>query len=107
MIVSIPLNTLVAQALKKMQEKQMKNRDKRTRLMSELLANIKRRVTPAVTYNGWLMIELFYSIKLYAWEYAFVRKISFVRNQEELKMLKKIGIVTVCRISKMVLAFGR
>ena len=42
MIVSIPLNTLVAQALKNMQEKQMKNRDKRTRLMSELLANIKR-----------------------------------------------------------------
>jgi ATP-binding cassette, subfamily C (CFTR/MRP), member 1 len=42
MIVSIPLNTLVAQALKKMQEQQMKNRDKRTRLMSELLANIKR-----------------------------------------------------------------
>lgn len=42
MIVSIPLNTFVAQVLKKMQEKQMKNRDKRTRLMSELLANIKR-----------------------------------------------------------------
>jgi ABC-type bacteriocin/lantibiotic exporter with double-glycine peptidase domain len=75
MMISIPLNTLVAQVLKKMQEKQMKNRDKRTRLMSELLANIK-------------------SIKLYAWEYAFIRKILFVRNQQELKVLKKIGIVT-------------
>src|SRR5258705_11657105 len=102
MIVSIPLNTLVAQALKKMQEKQMKNRDKRTRLMSELLANIKRRVTPAVTCNECLMIKLFYSIKLYAWEYAFVRKLSFVRNQEKLKMLRKIGIVTVSRLSKIV-----
>ena len=42
MIVSIPLNTLIARFLKKLQEKQMKNRDKRTRLMSDLLANIRR-----------------------------------------------------------------
>ena len=42
MIISVPLNTLVAKALKGMQEKQMNNRDRRTRLMSELLANIKR-----------------------------------------------------------------
>lgn len=42
MIVSIPLNTVIARYLKKLQEQQMKNRDKRTRLMSELLANIRR-----------------------------------------------------------------
>ena len=42
MIFSIPLNTFIARILKKMHETQMKNRDKRTRLMSELLANIKR-----------------------------------------------------------------
>lgn len=35
------------------------------------------------------------SIKLYAWENAFIRKILFVRNEQELKMLRKIGIVTV------------
>jgi ABC-type multidrug transport system fused ATPase/permease subunit len=75
MIFSIPLNTTIARMLKKMQEEQMKNRDRRTRLMSELLANIK-------------------SIKLYAWEYAFVRRVLHVRNDLELKMLKKIGIVT-------------
>ncbi|KAG2035311.1 P-loop containing nucleoside triphosphate hydrolase protein [Suillus americanus] len=75
MIFSIPLNTTIARMLKKMQEQQMKNRDKRTRLMSELLANIK-------------------SIKLYAWEYAFIRRVLHVRNDLELKMLKKIGIVT-------------
>ncbi|KAI0731222.1 metal resistance protein YCF1 [Earliella scabrosa] len=75
MIVSIPLNTLIARFLKKLQEKQMKNRDKRTRLMSDLLANIR-------------------SIKLYAWENAFIRWISNVRNDEELKMLRKIGVVT-------------
>ncbi|KAF9473354.1 multidrug resistance-associated ABC transporter [Pholiota conissans] len=75
MVISIPLNTFIARILKRMQEQQMKNRDKRTRLMSELLANIK-------------------SIKLYAWEYSFIRKIAEVRNNQELKMLKKIGIVT-------------
>ncbi|KAI6044047.1 P-loop containing nucleoside triphosphate hydrolase protein [Pisolithus marmoratus] len=75
MIFSIPLNTFMARFLKKMQEKQMKNRDRRTRLMTELLANIK-------------------SIKLYAWEYAFMRRILHVRNDLELKMLKRIGITT-------------
>ena len=54
----------------------MKNRDKRSRLMSELLANIR-------------------SIKLYAWENTFIRRISEVRNNQELKTLRKIGFVTV------------
>lgn len=36
-----------------------------------------------------------HSIKLYAWENAFIRKILFVRNEEEMKMLRKIGVVTV------------
>ncbi|KAF9048225.1 multidrug resistance-associated ABC transporter [Hymenopellis radicata] len=75
MVVSVPLNTFIARILKRMQEQQMKNRDKRTRLMSELLSNMK-------------------SIKLYAWEYAFMRKIFIVRNDMELKMLRKIGIAT-------------
>ncbi|EIN06055.1 multidrug resistance-associated ABC transporter [Punctularia strigosozonata HHB-11173 SS5] len=75
MIFSIPLNTFIARFLKRLQEQQMKNRDKRTRLMSELLANIR-------------------SIKLYAWEHAFIRRILQVRNDEELRMLRKIGIAT-------------
>ena len=76
MVFSIPLNAAIARVLKRMQETQMKNRDKRTRMMSELLNNIK-------------------SIKLYAWENAFIRRILEVRNQQELKMLRKIGIATV------------
>ncbi|KAG8218181.1 multidrug resistance-associated protein 1 [Butyriboletus roseoflavus] len=75
MFFSIPLNTLIARTLKDMHSQQMKHRDKRTRLMSELLANIK-------------------SIKLYAWEYAFIRRVLRVRNDLELKMLRKIGIVS-------------
>ncbi|KAI9464554.1 P-loop containing nucleoside triphosphate hydrolase protein [Lactarius psammicola] len=73
MIFSVPLNTFIANLMKNLQIQQMKNKDKRSRLMSELLANIR-------------------SIKLYAWEHAFLRRILFVRNEQELKMLKKIGI---------------
>ncbi|KAG8835556.1 hypothetical protein FRC17_002476 [Serendipita sp. 399] len=43
------------------------------RLMSELLNNIK-------------------SIKLYAWEKFFIAKILQVRNEQELKLLRKIGV---------------
>jgi ATP-binding cassette subfamily C (CFTR/MRP) protein 1 len=42
MIFSVPLNTMIANFLKNLQVKQMKSKDKRSRLMSELLANIKR-----------------------------------------------------------------
>ena len=58
MIVSIPLNTFIAGILKKLQEKQMKNRDKRTRLMSELLGNIRRSVlyvTRCVAFPDWAL----------------------------------------------------
>nr|GAT42967.1 predicted protein [Mycena chlorophos] len=74
MVGSIPLTTAIARRLKKMQQQQMKNRDERTRLMSELLANIR-------------------SIKLYAWESAFMKRIFSVRNDRELKMLRKIGLL--------------
>ncbi|TFY83303.1 hypothetical protein EWM64_g713 [Hericium alpestre] len=87
MIFSIPLNTVIARSLKRLQEKQMKNRDKRTRLMSELLANIK-------------------SIKLYAWEHAFIRRILFVRNDLELKMMRKIAIFSIAQVmSNIIEAF--
>ncbi len=80
-----------------MQEQQMKNRDKRTRLMSELLSNIKRFVRWQSFFAACqvLIIWAIFSIKLYAWEYSFLRKILDVRNNQELKMLKRIGIVTV------------
>ncbi|KAJ7077902.1 P-loop containing nucleoside triphosphate hydrolase protein [Mycena belliarum] len=80
MVLSIPLSTSIARVLKRMQEQQMKNRDERTRLMSELLSNIK-------------------SIKLYAWESAFMRKISAVRNDKELRMLRKIGLLNSFNMS--------
>lgn len=80
MILSIPLNTFIAGIMQRLQKEQMKNRDKRTRLMSELLANIR-------------------SIKLYAWEYSFIRKILETRNDQELKMLRKIGTITALNVT--------
>ena len=73
----------------------MKNRDKRTRLMSELLANIRRSVHAMLFGKRQLVTpRVLYSIKLYAWENAFMRRILAVRNDQEIRMLRKIGIAT-------------
>ena len=74
MVVSIPINTALARYMRSLAEQTMKVKDKRTRLMNEILTNIK-------------------SIKLFAWEEAFTAKLFQVRNNEELKLLKKSGVV--------------
>jgi len=72
MILSIPLNGLIARVMKTLQKEQMRNKDSRTRLMTEILNNMK-------------------SIKLYAWGQAFMKKLNYVRNDQELNTLRKIG----------------
>ncbi|KAJ5906784.1 Metal resistance protein YCF1 [Penicillium subrubescens] len=72
MILMIPLNGVIARMMKKLQIIQMKNKDSRTRLMTEILNNMK-------------------SIKLYAWNTAFMNKLSHIRNDLELNTLRKIG----------------
>ncbi|KAL8890967.1 MAG: hypothetical protein Q9215_001968 [Flavoplaca cf. flavocitrina] len=72
MILMIPLNGLIARVMKRLQKEQMKNKDSRTRLMTEILNNMK-------------------SIKLYAWSTAFMNKLNIIRNDQELKTLRKIG----------------
>ncbi|GFF33953.1 metal resistance protein YCF1 [Aspergillus lentulus] len=72
MILMIPLNGVIARMMKKLQIIQMKNKDSRSRLMTEILNNIK-------------------SIKLYAWNTAFMNKLSHIRNDLELNTLRKIG----------------
>ncbi|TIC23626.1 hypothetical protein E3Q12_01940 [Wallemia mellicola] len=74
MIISIPVTTVIARYVKKLSLEQMKIKDKRTHVMNELLTNIK-------------------SIKLFAWEDSFIQRLLQIRNNEELKLLKKIGIV--------------
>jgi ATP-binding cassette, subfamily C (CFTR/MRP), member 1 len=72
MIIMIPINGLIARFMKTLQKEQMKNKDSRTRLIAEIVNNMK-------------------SIKLYAWGSAFMNKLNYVRNDQELKTLRKIG----------------
>ncbi|KAF4625390.1 hypothetical protein G7Y89_g12777 [Cudoniella acicularis] len=72
MILMIPINGLIARLMKRLQKEQMKNKDSRTRLIAEIVNNMK-------------------SIKLYAWGSAFMQKLNYVRNDQELKTLRKIG----------------
>ncbi|KAF2157986.1 hypothetical protein K461DRAFT_290245 [Myriangium duriaei CBS 260.36] len=72
MVAMIPLNAIIAKIAKTLQKKQMKNKDARTRLMTEILNNMK-------------------SIKLYAWSTAFMNKLNHIRNDLELNTLRKIG----------------
>lgn len=77
MLISLPINTFISRIQKRLQRQLMATKDVRTRLMSEILNNIK-------------------SIKLYGWEKAFTDKVFHARNDMELKMLRKIGIVMSC-----------
>ncbi|KAF7543595.1 hypothetical protein G7Z17_g10612 [Cylindrodendrum hubeiense] len=72
MIVMMPIQGFVARIMKNMQKDQMKNKDARSRLINEIINNMK-------------------SIKLYAWGSAFMNKLNFVRNEQELKNLRRIG----------------
>lgn len=72
MIIMIPINGIIARFMKRLQKQQMKNKDSRSRLIAEIINNMK-------------------SIKLYAWSTAFMNKLNHVRNDLELKNLRKIG----------------
>ncbi|CAK7896814.1 metal resistance protein Ycf1p [[Candida] anglica] len=73
MLIMIPLNAAIAKYQKKLQKTQMKNKDERSRLISEILNNIK-------------------SLKLYGWEQPYLARLNHVRNEKELKNLKRMGI---------------
>ncbi|ORY80748.1 P-loop containing nucleoside triphosphate hydrolase protein, partial [Leucosporidium creatinivorum] len=75
MIASMPLTAMIARIQTRLQRQQMKNKDQRTSIMSEILNNIR-------------------SIKLYAWENSFAQKLFDVRNNKELVMLRKMGYLS-------------
>ncbi|KAA1102965.1 hypothetical protein PGT21_001583 [Puccinia graminis f. sp. tritici] len=79
-LLSIPLNIGLARLQSRLQKLQMKNKDSRTRLMNEILNNIR-------------------SIKLYTWENAFTSKLFAIRNERELGTLRKIGYLSSASIS--------
>ena len=72
MIAMVPVNGVIARIMKTLQKEQMANKDSRTRLMTEILNNMK-------------------TIKLYAWTTAFINKLNHIRNDLELRTLRKIG----------------
>ncbi|KAF2490569.1 multidrug resistance-associated protein 1 [Lophium mytilinum] len=72
MLIMIPVNGFIARIMKTLQKQQMTNKDSRTRLMTEILNNMR-------------------SIKLYAWTTAFFKRLNYIRNDLELKTLRKIG----------------
>ncbi|KAG5922873.1 hypothetical protein E4U42_005186 [Claviceps africana] len=72
MIVMMPAQGWIARIMKNLQKDQMKNKDARSRLINEIVTNMK-------------------SIKLYAWGAAFMNKLNYVRNEKELKNLRRIG----------------
>nr|XP_036584697.1 ABC metal ion transporter [Colletotrichum truncatum]KAF6794347.1 ABC metal ion transporter [Colletotrichum truncatum] len=72
MIIMMPAHGFIARLMRNLQKEQMKNKDKRSRLINEIINNMK-------------------SIKLYAWGAPFMNKLNFVRNDLELKNLRKIG----------------
>ena len=80
--------------MKRMQIKQMNIRSKRTAQMTETLNNIRRYAYQSTAVETQKFIGRIHSIKLYGWEYAFMRKIAEVRT-EELAQLKKIGLTIV------------
>ena len=68
MICSIPLNAYVARLQTNLQKRQMKNKDQRTRIMSEIMNNIR-------------------TIKLSCWENSFAQRVSILlkRDRQTLK----------------------
>ncbi|EPX71531.1 glutathione S-conjugate-exporting ATPase Abc2 [Schizosaccharomyces octosporus yFS286] len=73
-VLLLPCNVFIANIFKRFQNIQMHNKDARSRLMTEIINNIR-------------------SIKLYAWENIFIQKLFNLRNSKELRMLKKIGYI--------------
>ena len=71
MVLMGPLNAIVARKMKGLQIDQMKNKDRRNKMMDEILNGMK-------------------IIKLYAWEDSFKQKVNSIR-EKEIGALKKIA----------------
>lgn len=69
MIILIPINAFIANKVKTLQIRQMKNKDERVKLMNEILSGIK-------------------VLKLYAWEPSFEDQVLKIRERE-IKVLKE------------------
>ena len=89
MILLIPINGVLANAIKKLQIKQMKFKDKRVKMMNEILSGIKVNTLIYFLLIYLLNIIQFLKVlKLYAWEPSFQAQVEDIRNKE-IKVLKQ------------------
>ncbi|XP_017164453.1 canalicular multispecific organic anion transporter 1-like isoform X1 [Poecilia reticulata] len=74
MVLMVPVNGLLANQAKKIQRENMKSKDKRLKIMNEILNGIK-------------------TLKLFAWEPSFQTQVEDIRG-EELKVMRKFAYLT-------------
>ncbi|XP_041116108.1 multidrug resistance-associated protein 1-like, partial [Polyodon spathula] len=74
LVLVIPLNAAVASRMKQLKKSQMKTKDRRVKLLNEILHGIK-------------------ILKLYAWEPSFLQKVVDIR-ESEMEVLKSSGYLT-------------
>ncbi|PWA25700.1 hypothetical protein CCH79_00001636, partial [Gambusia affinis] len=74
MLLMVPVNGLLANQAKKIQQENMKSKDKRLKIMNEILNGIK-------------------TLKLFAWEPSFQTQVENIRG-EELKVMRKFAYLT-------------
>ncbi|KAF9948426.1 hypothetical protein BGZ72_009661 [Mortierella alpina] len=79
MFLMIPLNAKLSVVQQSYEEKHMKFKDSRIKLMNEILNGIR-------------------VIKLYAWEGTFLQKILTIRNDQELEMMRKMGYISAAQM---------
>uniref|UniRef100_A0A3B3Y9E1 ABC-type glutathione-S-conjugate transporter n=1 Tax=Poecilia mexicana TaxID=48701 RepID=A0A3B3Y9E1_9TELE len=75
MLLMVPVNGLLANQAKKIQRENMKSKDKRLKIMNEILNGIK------------------VTLKLFAWEPSFQTQVEDIRG-EELKVMRKFAYLT-------------
>ncbi|KAJ2797681.1 hypothetical protein H4R20_005096, partial [Coemansia guatemalensis] len=75
LLASMPISARVMQSMNVLTEQLMGHRDRRMRIMDEVLSGIK-------------------AIKLYAWEQPFIQRINKVRIDMELRIIRKNSVLT-------------
>ncbi|XP_064490303.1 multidrug resistance-associated protein 1-like isoform X2 [Ornithodoros turicata] len=74
MVLMVPINGVLAALSKKLQTKQMKEKDNRLKLMNEILSGMK-------------------VLKLYAWEESFQKRVEGIRDRE-IRSLRRMGYLS-------------
>jgi len=87
MLLLIPINALIGGSIKRLQTTQMKSKDKRVKLMTEILSGIKVKYLyyPTVQNRKDIRVDVLSCekvLKLYAWESSFHKQICDIRQKE-------------------------